>query len=110
MDVAIIGAGNVGGALARAFVRSGHDVTITARNPERLSEVAAATGASPVPTNAEAARSADVIILATPFTSAADIAAEIRDVSVGRVIVDTTNRMTFGPSGPDMDTTSSNAE
>jgi len=110
MDVAIIGAGNVGGALARAFVRSGHAVTITARNPERLSEVAAATGASPVPTNAEAARSADVIILATPFTSAADIAAEIRDVSVGRIIVDTTNRMTFGPSGPDMDTTSSNAE
>ena len=110
MDVAIIGAGNVGGALARAFVRSGHKVTITARNAARLSEVATATGAKAVATNAEAADSADVIVLATPFASAADVAAEIRHVAEGRVIVDTTNRMSFGPAGPDMDTTTSNAE
>jgi NADPH-dependent F420 reductase len=110
MDIAIIGAGNVGSALARAFVRSGHDVTITARNAERVSGVASATGARAVATNAEAARSADVIVLATPFTSAAEVAAEIRNVARGRVIVDTTNRMSFGPSGPDMDTTISNAE
>jgi len=110
MDIAIIGAGNVGSALARAFVRSGHDVTITARNAERVSGVASATGARAVATNAEAARSADVIVLATPFTSAAEVAAEIRNVAKGRVIVDTTNRMSFGPTGPDMDTTISNAE
>lgn len=110
MDIAIIGAGNVGSALARAFVRSGHDVTITARNAERVSGVASATGARAVATNAEAARSADVIVLATPFTSAAEVAAEIRNVARGRVIVDTTNRMSFGPTGPDMDTTISNAE
>jgi len=110
MDIAIIGAGNVGSALARAFVRSGHDVTITARNAERVSGVASATGARAVATNAEAARSADVIVLATPFTSATEVAAEIRNVAKGRVIVDTTNRMSFGPTGPDMDTTISNAE
>jgi NADPH-dependent F420 reductase len=110
MDIAIIGAGNVGSALARAFVRSGHDVTITARNAERVSGVASATGARAVATNAEAARSADVIVLATPFTSAAEVAAQIRNVARGRVIVDTTNRMSFGPTGPDMDTTISNAE
>jgi 8-hydroxy-5-deazaflavin:NADPH oxidoreductase len=110
MDIAIIGAGNVGSALARAFVRSGHDVTITARNAERVSGVASATGARAVATNAEAARSADVIVLATPFTSAAQVAAQIRNVARGRVIVDTTNRMSFGPTGPDMDTTISNAE
>jgi 8-hydroxy-5-deazaflavin:NADPH oxidoreductase len=110
MDVAIIGAGNVGGSLARAFTRSGHNVTITARNPERRAAVAEATGATAVDTNAEAARSAEIIVLATPFTSAADVAAEISAVAAGRVIVDTTNRMSFGPSGPDMDTTTSNAE
>jgi len=110
MDVAIIGAGNVGSALARAFVRSGHDVTITARSTDRASQVATATGAKYAASNAEAARSADVIVLATPFTSAAEVAAEIRSVAKGRVIVDTTNRMSFGPTGPDMDTTTSNAE
>jgi predicted dinucleotide-binding enzyme len=51
-----------------------------------------------------------VIVLATPFTSAAEVAAEIRSVAKDRVIVDTTNRMSFGPTGPDMDTTTSNAE
>jgi NADPH-dependent F420 reductase len=110
MDVAIIGAGNVGGALARAFVRSGHEVTITARNADHASLVADATGAKAVATNRDAAGSADVIVLATPFTSAAEVAAEIRDVVNGRVIVDATNRMSFGPTGPDMDTTISNAE
>jgi 8-hydroxy-5-deazaflavin:NADPH oxidoreductase len=110
MDVAIIGAGNVGSALAKAFVRSGHDVTITARSTDRASQVAAATGAKHGASNIEAARSADVIVLATPFTSAAEVAAEIRNVAKGRVIVDTTNRMAYGPTGPDMDTTISNAE
>ena len=110
MDVAIIGAGNVGSALARAFVRSGHDVTITARSTDRASQVATATGAKYAASNAEAARSADVIVLATPFTSAAEVAAEIRSLAKGRVIVDSTNRMSFGPTGPDMDTTTSNAE
>jgi NADPH-dependent F420 reductase len=110
MDVAIIGAGNVGGALARSFVRSGHAVTITARTAGHASQVADATGAKAVATNAEAAGSADVIVLATPFTSAAEVAAEIRDTARGRVVVDATNRMSFGPTGPDMDTTISNAE
>ena len=110
MDVAIIGAGNVGGALARAFTRSGHSVTITARNAERAATVAAATGATAVDSNAAAARAGEVIVLATPFTSAAEVAAEIRAIAAGRIIVDTTNRMSFGPNGPDMDTTTSNAE
>jgi NADPH-dependent F420 reductase len=110
MDVAIIGSGNVGGALARAFTRSGHNVTITARNGEHAGEVARATGARAVATNVEAVRAAGVIVLATPFGSAADIAAEIREAAAGRIIVDTTNRMSFGPNGPDMDTSTSNAE
>src|SRR5262245_47183265 len=99
MDVAIIGAGNVGGALARALTRAGHSVTITARNMERLGQVAGAPGAKAVATNAEAARAADVIVLAAPFASAAEVAADIRDVVAGRVVVDTTNRMSFGPGG-----------
>jgi 8-hydroxy-5-deazaflavin:NADPH oxidoreductase len=110
MDVAIIGAGNVGGALARSLTQSGHRVTITARTQERLAEVAAATGAQTVATNAEAVAAAPIVILAIPFASAAEIADEIRDVVDGRIVVDPSNRMSFGPAGPDMDTTSSNAE
>jgi hypothetical protein len=110
MDIAIIGAGNVGRALATSFVRAGHSVTVASRDPEDAGSVAAATGARVAGSNAEAVAAADIVVLATPFTSAPEIAAEIREAAQGAVVVDATNRMSFGPNGPDIDTTSSNAE
>ena len=110
MDIAIIGSGNVGSALARAFTRSGHSVTITARDPEHAEATAQATGASVADSNTAAVKAADVVILAAPFASAPEIAAEIRDLVVGKIVVDVTNRMSFGADGPDMDTSISNAE
>jgi len=110
MDIAIIGAGNVGRALATSFVRAGHSVTVASRDPEDAGSVAAATGARVAGSNADAVAAADIVVLATPFTSAPEIAAEIREAAQGAVVVDATNRMSFGPNGPDIDTTSSNAE
>jgi NADPH-dependent F420 reductase len=110
MDIAIIGSGNVGSALARAFTRSGHDVTITARDPEHAAGTAQATGAAVAGSNAAAVKDADIVVLATPFASAADVVAEIRDLVAGTVVVDVSNRMSFGADGPDMDTSTSNAE
>ena len=54
MDIAIIGAGNVGRALATSFVRAGHTVTIASRDPEDAGSVAAATGATVAASNADA--------------------------------------------------------
>jgi Predicted dinucleotide-binding enzymes len=110
MNIAIIGAGNVGRALATSFVRAGHSVTIASRDPEDAGGVAAATGARLAASNAAAAATAEVVVLATPFSSAGEIAAEIADTVTGKVVVDATNRMSFGADGPDMDTTTSNAE
>jgi NADPH-dependent F420 reductase len=110
MDIAIIGSGNVGSALARSFTRSGHDVTITARDPERAEGIAQATGATVAVSNTAAVKDADIIVLATPFASAPDVAAEIRDLVAGTAVVDVSNRMSFGADGPDMDTSISNAE
>ena len=110
MDIAIIGAGNVGRALATSFVRAGHSVSIASRDPEDAGSVAAATNARVAGSNVEAASWADIIVLATPFASAPDIATEIGESVTGKVVVDATNRMSFGPDGPDIDTTTSNAE
>ena len=46
MDIAIIGTGNVGSALAGSFVRAGHTVTLAGRDEQKTKRVAAATGAS----------------------------------------------------------------
>jgi len=110
MDIAIIGAGNVGRALATSFVRAGHSVTIASRDPEHAGSVAAATGARVAGSNAQAVAGADIVVLATPFASASEIAAEIGEAVTGKAVVDVSNRMSFGTNGPEIDTTTSNAE
>jgi 8-hydroxy-5-deazaflavin:NADPH oxidoreductase len=110
MNVAIIGAGNVGRALATSFIRAGHSVTITSRDPENAGNVAAATGATVAGSNADAAAAGDIVVLATPFSSAEAIAAEIADAVADKVVIDPTNRMSFGADGPDIDGSTSNAE
>ena len=110
MDIAIIGAGNVGQALASSFTRAGHSVVVTARDPGHAASVAAATGATTASSNAAAAAAAGIVVLATPFSSAEAIATEIRDAVEGKVVIDVSNRMSFGPNGPEMDTATSNAE
>ncbi len=110
MNVAIIGAGNVGRALATAFTRSGHSVAITSRDPVEATAVASATGARVAASNGAAAKIADVVILAIPFDNAEDVAKEIRGVVDGKPVVDVSNRMSFGPTGPAIDAGPSNAE
>lgn len=110
MKIAIIGAGNVGRALATSFTRSGHSVVITSRDPAEAGAVSTTTGARVAKSNVDAARTSDVVILAIPFDSAEAVAAEIRDVVAGKPVVDVSNRMSFGPNGPAIDEGPSNAE
>jgi 8-hydroxy-5-deazaflavin:NADPH oxidoreductase len=110
MNIAIIGAGNVGRALASSLTRAGHAVVITTRDPEEAGAVASATGARSAESNAAAAATADLVILAIPFDSAEAVAAEIRDSVAGKPVVDVSNRMAFGPTGPVIDNGPSNAE
>jgi 8-hydroxy-5-deazaflavin:NADPH oxidoreductase len=110
MKVAIIGAGNVGTALATSITRAGHDVIITSHDPEDAATAAAAAGARVAPSNVEAAAEADVVIPAVSFQDVAAVASEIAEPAAGKPVVDVTNRIGFGADGPEIDTTSSNAE
>ncbi len=66
MKIGIIGAGNIGGTLARRFSELGHEVVVAnSRGPESLRDVAAETGATPV-TAEQAARSGDVVVVTIP--------------------------------------------
>ena len=73
MRIGIIGAGSMGGILARHLARLGHHVSIAnSRGPESLTARAAEIGAIPVSV-VDAARAGDIVILAIPTKAVADL-------------------------------------
>jgi predicted dinucleotide-binding enzyme len=92
MKIGIIGAGMIGGTLARRLTALGHEVVIAnSRGPEPLRELAAETGARAV-TAAEAARGGEIVIVTIPQRAVPDLP---RDLFAGTpedvVVVDTGN-------------------
>jgi predicted dinucleotide-binding enzyme len=92
MKIGIIGAGNMGGTLARRLALLGHEVSVAnSRGPETLTEFAAETGAVPVPIT-EAGRDAKVLIIAIPQKNVPDLSRGILDaLPDGAVVVDVGN-------------------
>jgi 8-hydroxy-5-deazaflavin:NADPH oxidoreductase len=100
VKIAIIGAGNVGTALASSMTRAGHEVSIAATHHEHAEAAATAAGAVAAESNTEAVRDAEVVVLAVPYTSARDeVAPAIRDAVAGKVVVDVTNPLKPDYSG-----------
>jgi 8-hydroxy-5-deazaflavin:NADPH oxidoreductase len=69
MKIGIIGAGNIGSALALHFRKHQHTVLVAnSRGPETLSDVAQQTGATPVGIS-EVARGVDLLVITIPMKS-----------------------------------------
>ena len=110
MKTSILGAGNVGMALARALLRAGQPVTIGVPDPARYAEAVAALGAQATLVGSdEAVERGDVVILAVPYPAALAIAQGRADWQ-GRVLVDATNPLAPGLAGLSLGTTTSGAE
>lgn len=90
--IAIIGAGNVGRALAASATRAGYDVIVSSSDPEDAQAVATATGARVAASNLEAVTAAGIIVLAVPYPALETIAIDLAGTLKGKVVVDVTNR------------------
>jgi 8-hydroxy-5-deazaflavin:NADPH oxidoreductase len=89
MTIAIIGTGNIGGTLGRAFARAGLDVVFGAREP--ATSKAAGDTAAKVVGVAEAVRGGEAVLLAIPAGQVRGfVAAHTADLD-GKLIVDATN-------------------
>jgi predicted dinucleotide-binding enzyme len=96
MRIAIIGAGNVGSALGRGWLRAGEEVVFGVPNPtdpkynslprERLH------------TPLEAARDTETIVLATPWQATETAVKSLSNLS-GKIVIDCTNPLGMGPNG-----------
>lgn len=97
MNIAIIGTGNVGGALATQWAKKGHNIHLGVKNKDQFkgSELLKNANTS-VFSIKEAIELSDIILIATPPTAIFDIVEEMGDVS-GKVIIDSTNSVMKSP-------------
>src|ERR1700693_871300 len=99
MQIAIIGAGNVGRALAKSGIRAGHKVTLSASNPEHAEEAAKATGAQSAISNVEAVKDAELVIVAVPYDKLGEVFRGLGASVDGKVVVDATNHVNVKSPG-----------
>ncbi len=91
MDVAVIGAGRIGGGIARQLRGAGHGVTLAfARDLERLRALADDIGATTAAPR-DAVAGAEVVVLSVPWSTLPQ-AIEAMGPLDGRIVVDTTNQ------------------
>jgi predicted dinucleotide-binding enzyme len=97
MSYAIIGFGNIGQALAKAFARSGIQVSVaTTRDPQSFASAAAAIGSNIIPKKLAEAVKADTLFLAVRFESHPEVANALPTWQ-GKTIVDVTNAYGVAP-------------
>ena len=91
MSYAIIGFGNIGQALAKAFARKGIEVSVaTSRDPQSFATAAAAFGPTIIPKKLAEAVKADIVFLAVRFEQHQDVAKALPTWQ-GKTIIDVTN-------------------
>ncbi|HAY45068.1 MAG TPA: F420-dependent NADP oxidoreductase [Gammaproteobacteria bacterium] len=99
--IAIIGTGNVGGALGPEFAAQGHTIVYGSRDPDRAEVqelVASTSGDASATSMMSAAANVDIVVIAVPGGVAEELVSGLGDLS-GKIIIDPTNRVAPGEDG-----------
>jgi len=87
MRIGIIGAGAIGGTLARRLANLGHRVSIAnSRGPESLAALAAEIGATPVSV-VDAANTGEIVIISIPTKAIVDLPRDLLANALSSVVV-----------------------
>ena len=90
--IGIIGAGNIGGTLARLWVASGHEVLVSSRHPDQLKPLCAKLGPKcRVGTPHDAAVFSSVVLISVPYGALPQIGKDLKAALAGKVVLDTGN-------------------
>lgn len=112
MKIGIIGSGNVGGTLGKAWSWVGHHVVFGFRKvdkPRAKALLAEAAKTAKAGTIKDAVEASDVIVLATPWEATQDALASAGDLT-GKIVIDATNPLLPGLAGLSIGTTTSAGE
>ena len=89
-SVAILGGtGDLGSGLAKRWLAAGYDVTIGSRSAEKAQAFAKELGAGARgDDNVGAAKAADIVVVAVPFSNHEATLLEVKDAVQGKIVVD----------------------
>jgi predicted dinucleotide-binding enzyme len=91
MRVGFIGAGSIGGTLARHLARLGNQVSIAnSRGPESLAALADEIGATPVSV-VDAVKAGEIVVISVPTKAVANLPRGLFSNVPSRVVIDTGN-------------------
>jgi 8-hydroxy-5-deazaflavin:NADPH oxidoreductase len=97
MKIAIIGTGNVGGALATQWARKGHKLLLGVSDVQHFKGIALLKNQNTSALSiAEAVNEAEVVLLAVPPLAIFDILPHLGNLS-GKVVIDATNSVRQSP-------------
>jgi len=92
VKIGIIGAGRIGGTLAKLWVQAGHEVLISSRHPDELKPLAQALGSKArVGTPREAALFGPVVLISVPYGALPQIGHDLKAELAGKIVLDTGN-------------------
>ena len=93
MKISIVGAGNMGSALVKQLHAADHQVTVSARELNKATALASRYDGVKAVSVADAAKGADIVILATGYADAVPALKSLGDLT-GKIVVDITNPLT----------------
>jgi 8-hydroxy-5-deazaflavin:NADPH oxidoreductase len=92
MKIGIIGAGRIGGTLAKLWSQAGHEVLISSRHPQQLQDLARSLGPTAhVGTPREAALFGEVVLVSVPYAALPQVGRDLRSELAGKIVLDTGN-------------------
>jgi 8-hydroxy-5-deazaflavin:NADPH oxidoreductase len=98
MKVGIVGAGRIGGGIARQLAGGGHEVLLSfSRDPQSLEMLAAEIGPSATTGNpAKAVGFGDVVVISVPWSTWPQALEQMGSLA-GKIVIDTTNQFGAAP-------------
>jgi len=90
-SISIIGLGGMARAIAARTVEGGNAVEVIGRDQAKAKDLAAALGGGATAGTFGTAPAGDIVILAVPYASAAQVLAQYGDALAGKVIIDISN-------------------
>jgi predicted dinucleotide-binding enzyme len=102
MKIGIVGAGRIGGGIARQLASAGHEVKLSfSREPAKLERLAEEIGAAAgTGTPAEAVEFGEVVVISVPWGELPSVIDQLGSLD-GKIVIDTTNQFGAPPLPPD---------